>query len=122
MAIAKAMSSPSKKTGLMMATDGIAVLALDGLNLDREGAGEDRNAVGLRDQISVGVADPAGEVEDLIDHRAHAGAGQNDAHLFRGGRELSADDFQVDAAQRGRRITELGPRMTASIHRFHLLR
>ena len=45
--------------------DGIAVLALDGLNLGRKGAGEDRYAVGLGDQMSVGIADTAREVEDL---------------------------------------------------------
>ncbi len=52
-----------------------------------EGAGEERDPVALGDKGPVGVAETAGEVEDLVDHRAHRGARQHRAHLIDGRRQ-----------------------------------
>ena len=65
----------------------------DELHLAREGAGEDGDAVGLGDEVAAPVADAAGEVEHLVDHRAHRGAGEHDRHLVDDGEQLAVDDL-----------------------------
>ena len=65
----------------------------DEVDLAREGAGEDRDAVGLRDEIAPRVADAAGEIEDFVDHRAHRRARQHDRHFVDGRKQLAGDHF-----------------------------
>ena len=75
---------------------GLAVAAHDRAHLRREGAGEEGDAVGLHDELAVGVAKAAGEVEHLVDHGAHGGLGDDDAHLVGKREQLAADDLARD--------------------------
>ena len=67
------------------------VAGQDRLDLRPEGAGEEAEPVVLGDHLRLGVGDAAGEVEHLVDDRAHAGARQDDAHLAGDGEQLVAD-------------------------------
>ena len=74
----------------------VAELADHRLNVPLKGAREDGDAVGLGDELRLVVADPACEIEDLVDDRRHAGARQHQAHLVGRGLQLSPNDFQCD--------------------------
>ena len=76
--------------------DAARVLPQNALHLHGEGSGEQRDAVRLRDELGVRVGDPAGEVQHFVDHGAHAGAGEDDPHLVRGGEEFPFDDLDRD--------------------------
>ena len=65
----------------------------DKVNLTREGAGKNRNAIGLRDEIALRIADATGKIEDFVDDRTHRGARQHDRHFARGRKQLAADHF-----------------------------
>jgi hypothetical protein len=65
----------------------------DEVDLAREGAGKDRDAVCLGDKIAPRVADAAGEIEHLVDHRTHRRARQHDRHFVDRRQELSGNDF-----------------------------
>jgi hypothetical protein len=65
----------------------------DEVDLAREGAGKDRDAVGLGDQIALRVADAAGEIKHLVDHRTHRRTRQHDRHFVDRRQELSGNDF-----------------------------
>jgi hypothetical protein len=54
---------------------------------------EDRNAVGLRDEIAPRVADAASKIEDLVDDRAHRDPRQHDRHFVDGRKQLAGDHF-----------------------------
>ena len=68
----------------------------DELHLPRECAGEDGDAIGLGDQFAARVADAAGEVEHLVDHRTHRRSREHDRHLVDGSEQLAVDDFLRD--------------------------
>jgi len=63
------------------------------VHLSGEGAGKDRNAIGLRDEIALRVADAAGKIQHFVDDRAHRGARQHDRHLVDGREQLAGDHF-----------------------------
>ena len=74
-------------------TDPVAKLADHRLNVPLKGAREHGDAVGLGDELRLVVADSAGEIEDLVDDRRHAGACQHQAHLVGCGLQLSPNDL-----------------------------
>ena len=76
-----------------------AVLAQDALHLRPERAREEREAVGLRDDLRIGVGDAAGEVEHLVDDRAHARAGEHHTHLVGRGVQLLLDDLDGEGIE-----------------------
>ena len=75
--------------------------SLDEADLGAEGTGEQRDAVGLRQQLALRVAEAAGEVEHLVDHRAHAGAGEHDGHLVNEGEQPPAHDLARHVGRSG---------------------
>ena len=91
-----------------------AVLAQDALDLRPERAGEEREAVRLGDDLCVRVGDAAGEVEHLVDDRAHARAREHDAHLVGRRVQLLLDDLdreRVEAAGHARTLLNGGGRI-----------
>ena len=70
--------------------DALAELLLDAVDLEREGAGEDGDAVGLGYELAVRIAEAAGEIEHLVDDRAHAAPREHHAHLVGHGQQLAA--------------------------------
>ena len=85
--------------------------AHDRAHLRREGAGEERDAVGLYHQLAIGIAEAAGEIQYLVDHRAHRGLGDDDAHLVGKREQLAADDLARDRVCAG---LDLGRRHTVT--------
>ena len=76
-----------------------AVLAQDALDLRPERAGEEREAVRLGHDLRIRVRDAAGEVEHLVDDRAHARAREHDAHLVGRRVELLLDDLDRERVE-----------------------
>ena len=75
---------------------GIAELADYGLDVALEGAGEHGDAVGLGQELRLGVGQATGEIQDLVNHRAHRGPRQHEPHLIGDGHKLVADDLERD--------------------------
>src|SRR5260370_9928552 len=71
-----------------------AELAQNRADLCRENTGKNRDAVCWRDKLTLGVANAAGKVEDLVDNRAHAAAGKDEADFINECQQLAANDFQ----------------------------
>ena len=93
---------------------GAAKTADNVLDVTGEGAGEYGDAVGLGDHLCLGVDDAAGEVQYLIDHRAHRGSRQNHAHLDGRRQKLAADDLERDALLRRRSVPSLHVALASS--------
>lgn len=73
-----------------------AELADQRANLCAKGAGEQRDAVHLRHQLTLGSQNTASKVQNLVDHRAHGCARHHDAHFIDRSDQLAFDDFLGD--------------------------
>ena len=59
-----------------------------------EHADETRNTGARAGQLTVNVGDGHAEIEHLIDHRAHGGAGHRSEHFIRDGGQRKLNDFR----------------------------
>ena len=73
--------------------------AIDALNLRPEGPREEGKPVRLGDDPRGPVRESAGEIEHLVDDRAHARAGEDDAHLVRRGGEFVLEDLDRERVE-----------------------
>jgi hypothetical protein len=85
---------------------------LDEAHLARKRACEKCDAVGLRKQAPIGVAEAAGEIQHLVDHRTHARACEHDRHFVDQRQKTSADDLS-------RHVGGAGTRRLRFLHLMH---